>query len=726
MKKIKTRTLKNLILLLLTFVCAMLLSCSCENFGLILDGDGVIVVPNFRPSFDDESDWVESESDTEKETEKETNKCSHEWELENAYPEGLTCLETVGVEMRCTKYHCSTKKTVEARGACQPNADGICTYCGKRATDISNFTFSRRGDKYYEAYLSKDFDEKFLTFPDHYLDLPVKLIGSEGPNDSVEQVFIPACVSQIFDGAFRNFTNLTSVYIEDGNELKNIRGGAFYGCKKLKYIPLERCNNLATIMGGAFEDCESLESVTIPASVTNIRDSAFRRCVKLSDIKILNDKAKYGDYVFAECDALTDISFVELRDISAGMFYGCDGIKYARIPDTVASIGESAFAGSGLQEVVLPDTEIAIGNSAFASCKELEKINLPSAMTYIPLRLFEKCESLREITIPAGVACINNYAFNGCSSLGQVVLPESIMHIHEGAFQGCTSLASVEFPKTFKADALSIYGYAFADCSALEYIDLPTEIPVSLNNGAAVFMNSGLREIVLPESITVVNAQIFNGCTSLESVIFEGEVTALGAYAFKDCSSLKLVSEMKSLKSLGNGAFSGCSSLESITLSKNIDRIGKYTFSGCTSLKSFNIPGSIIELGECAFADCTWLTSLNLSNALEDIPEGCFKNCKSLSELSLPENITWIGAEAFMASGIEYIKINKGVERIGASAFENTEQLRWVYFEDIGDWHTTVDGKYQKIPEDLANERTAALCLQKYTDNWANYIYGKG
>ena len=494
MKKIKTRTLKNLILLLLTFVCAMLLSCSCENFGLILDGDGVIVVPNFRPSFDDDTNWVESESDTEKETEKETNKCSHEWELENAYPEGLTCLETVGVEMRCTKYHCSTKKTVEARGACQPNADGICTYCGKRATDISNFTFSRRADQYYEAYLSKDFDEKFLTFPDHYLDLPVKLIGSEGPNDSVEQVFIHACVSQIFDGAFRNFTNLTSVYIEDGNELKNIRGGAFYGCKKLKYIPLERCNNLATIMGSAFCDCESLESVTIPASVTNIRDSAFRRCVKLSDIKILNDKAKYGDYVFAECDALTDISFVELRDISAGMFYGCDGIKYARIPDTVASIGESAFAGSGLQEVVLPDTEIAIGNSAFASCKELEKINLPSAMTYIPLRLFEKCESLREITIPAGVACINNYAFNGCSSLGQVVLPESIMHIHEGAFQGCTSLASVEFPKTFKADALSIYGYAFADCSALEYIDLPTEIPVSLNNGAAVFMNSGLRD----------------------------------------------------------------------------------------------------------------------------------------------------------------------------------------------------------------------------------------
>jgi hypothetical protein len=79
-----------------------------------------------------------------------------------------------------------------------------------------------------------------------------------------------------------------------------------------------------------------------------------------------------------------------------------------------------------------------------------------------------------------------------------------------------------------------------------------------------------------------------------------------------------------------------------------------------------------------------------------------------------------------MGSGIEYIKINKGIESIGARAFKDTEQLRWVYFEDIGDWYTTIDGKYQKIPDDLANERTAALCLQKYTEFWQDVRYGKG
>jgi hypothetical protein len=103
----------------------------------------------------------------------------------------------------------------------------------------------------------------------------------------------------------------------------------------------------------------------------------------------------------------------------------------------------------------------------------------------------------------------------------------------------------------------------------------------------------------------------------------------------------------------------------------------------------------------------------------------CFKDCKSIRELILPENITWIGTEAFMGSDVEYVKIPAILGSIGAGAFKDTEQLRWVYFEDIGDWYTTIDGKYQKIPDDLANERTAALCLQRYVDHWSNG-YGKG
>ena len=319
MKRTKARFIKNSIIILLVLASLMLISCSCADFGFVLDGDGIVVVPNFHPTYNDGADRVESEKVTEKETERETIKCSHEWAPSDVV-DGYRCIDEYSLQMHCTKQTCEETKIVTARGACKPDSNGICKYCGERATDIAGFSFVRRGDKYYEAYLKADFDERTVIFPDHYLDMPVKLIGSEGPNGTVVEALIPASVSQIFDGAFRNFTNLTSVYIEEGTALKNIRTGAFSGCKKLTYIPLERCNNLATIMGSAFADCASLESITIPASVTSILDDAFRRCYKLSDIKILNEKVRFGDFVFAEIDALTDISFIDLQIIPKGMF----------------------------------------------------------------------------------------------------------------------------------------------------------------------------------------------------------------------------------------------------------------------------------------------------------------------------------------------------------------------------------------------------------------------
>jgi hypothetical protein len=78
-----------------------------------------------------------------------------------------------------------------------------------------------------------------------------------------------------------------------------------------------------------------------------------------------------------------------------------------------------------------------------------------------------------------------------------------------------------------------------------------------------------------------------------------------------------------------------------------------------------------------------------------------------------------------MNSGIEYLEMPASLQWIGPETFLDAYRLRWVYFENIDNWYTTIDGEYQKIPDDLANERTAALCLQKYVDAWS-YGYAKG
>ncbi|MDP6417803.1 MAG: leucine-rich repeat protein, partial [Gammaproteobacteria bacterium] len=91
------------------------------------------------------------------------------------------------------------------------------------------------------------------------------------------------------------------------------------------------------------------------------------------------------------------------------------------IPNTVTSIGESAFNGTALTSVVIPDSVTAIGNNAFRDCN-----------------------SLTSVVIPNSVTSIGESAFNG-TALTSVAIPDSVTSIGEGAFYG-TGLTSVEIP----------------------------------------------------------------------------------------------------------------------------------------------------------------------------------------------------------------------------------------------------------------------------------------
>ena len=276
MKRRKSKICLNLILVLLTLMSVMFISCSCEDFGDFSDIGGLILPPEWFP---DGAEGGNSDDGYLDSTSTEPQ-CDHIWR-EESYPKGITCLDEISLDLKCTQGKCTEVKKVTARGSCDPDENGICKYCGNRATDISNFIFVRRSEKYYEVSLREECIEKTVVFPDHYLDLPVRKIASNGAKISVEQIFIPSSVSQLDDSAFRKFGNLVSVYIGEGSALKKINRNAFYGCEKLMYISLERCLNLVSIGDAAFFGCESLTAITVPAVVNSIGNYAFYGCEKL-------------------------------------------------------------------------------------------------------------------------------------------------------------------------------------------------------------------------------------------------------------------------------------------------------------------------------------------------------------------------------------------------------------------------------------------------------------
>ena len=234
-----------------------------------------------------------------------------------------------------------------------------------------------------------------------------------------------------------------------------------------------------TVIGyGAFNWMD-IESITIPETVTSIREIAFYNCTALTtvtftgtsqletigvqafngsgltDIEIPASVTSIGNSAFANCKDLTDVAF--------------------EAPSTLETIGSSVFNNSGLTEIEIPASVISIGDYAFANCKDLEEVTFTgtSQLETIGNQAFNN-SGLTEIVIPASVTSIGISAFNGCEDLTDVTFeaPSTLETIGSSAFLGCTGVTAIEIPATVTeigtgafngwvaAQTITINGYA--------------------------------------------------------------------------------------------------------------------------------------------------------------------------------------------------------------------------------------------------------------------------
>jgi len=129
----------------------------------------------------------------------------------------------------------------------------------------------------------------------------------------------------------------------------------------------------------------------------------------------------------------------------------------------VATIGNSAFTDDRLTGVVIPDSVTSIGDSAFSGCVNLTNVTIGSGVTSIGDSAFNGCSNLASVTIGSGVISIGDYAFELCTSLISITIPNSVTSIGVGAFFECHSLASV----TIANSVTSIGDDAFESCTSL-------------------------------------------------------------------------------------------------------------------------------------------------------------------------------------------------------------------------------------------------------------------
>ena len=354
-------------------------------------------------------------------------------------------------------------------------------------------------------------------------------------------VTIPNSVTSIGSSAFYYCSGLTSVTI--GNSVTSIGDYAFKYCTGLASVTIP--NSVKSIRTGAFDGCSGLTSVTIPNSVTIIGSVAFEGCSGLTSVTIPNSVTIIGNRTFEGCSGLTSVTIPNsVTSIGEYAFYNCSGLTSVTIPNSVTSIGNYVFDGcSGLALI-----EVDNGNDKYDSrdnCSAIIKTEtnelivgckstvIPNSVTSIGSSAFSGCSGLTSVTIPNSVTSIGNYAFYYCSGLTSVTIPNSVTSIGNYAFRDCSELTDVY---CYAEEVPSMGTDVFKD-SNVEYATL--HVPdASIGDYKATTPWSGFGEIVsLPaeevEILPVEEVELTIGST--------GATTFCSEYAldFTDAEGVK-------------------------------------------------------------------------------------------------------------------------------------------------------------------------------------------
>ena len=376
----------------------------------------------------------------------------------------------------------------------------------------------------------------------------VLTISGEGPMYDFSSGRIGDEVSR-----YSPWTNtISEVIISPG--VTSIGRGAFHDCYHLQRVTIP--DSVETIGDYAFERCESLGSITIPDSVTRIGEYAFLRC-PFQSLTIPSSVTEVGEYAFGYCSNLTDLKIESgLTAIPTQMFYACSSLKQVSLPESVTSIGNSAFGGSGLESIRLPDKLTEIGDNAFGGCKDLAEVRIPDSVRSLGFNVFSGCSGLQKAELGKGLTKIESSTFQDCTALESITLPDSITEVGYEAFKNCTGLKTLNLSKN-----LAVIGRAaFQYCSAL-------------------------RELVIPNGIGSITTEAFYGCSALESLRLPPNLRSIYTNAFGFCSSLKTVTLPENVSLIDEFAFQNCRNMKRIYLPASVEKIGIRAFYGCDGLR---------------------------------------------------------------------------------------------------------------------------------------------
>lgn len=222
--------------------------------------------------------------------------------------------------------------------------------------------------------------------------------------------------------------------------------------------------------------------------------------------------------------------------------------------------------------------------------------------------------------------------------------------------------------------------------------------------GKYAFVNcSRLNSISIPETVTTIDENVFEGCMELREII----VKPTNDYFFsfnkslynKDLTTIIKVPAKLNIDNfvipetvviIGNYAFQECNMMTSVNIPESVTTIGKGAFSYCTQITSITLPNSVTSIGEGAFEWCSKLSSIKLPEGITTVERDIFTGCHSLTSIKIPEKVTSIGGYAFYGcSSLTSLSIPTAVTSIGVNALLNCSNMKEILVDPTNEYFST-------------------------------------
>lgn len=416
------------------------------------------------------------------------------------------------------------------------------------------------------------------------------------------------------------------------------------------------------IANRAFRACAKLANVYLPESIKYVGNNAFAQCRTLTKVVAEGENlVSIGDWAFSYCKQLNNVQFqTGLKSIGQAAFKGCARLNNNTnnpellVPRTVERIGTEAFAetllfessngvvvagnwvvgfteGARLGQVDLSSYTIyGIADYAFYQAEALLGIKGLNNLRYLGYGAFYNCVNMNSASLGSSIKVIQDYTFYGCASMNAITLPSNVQYIGRAAFYKCQKLTELDFSRC--TDLVYIGENAFYNCSNVMELDFGTRSTLKYIGNNAFYKcatggtssDSGLKTIVLPDTLEVLGERAFMGCYLAETIQIGAGLTSIPAYAFRDCDNV-----------------------ENLVIPGTIQVIGKYAFAKMDNLRTLVIEEGVTTVGDNAFYEATSLNNVVFADSVTSIGKYAFKGCRQMRTVILPANVETIGMHAF-------------------------------------------------------------------------------